>query len=164
MRHEPAPVTLSSSWRVYMAGIVSPVVLFAVATVGTVIADRLAVVPVILYVLGALIAMVSLFDTPRQTVLDAAGIHRRCLLRTHDIEWTTVDAIARAPALSRSRARDQGGNASERRVQGGLTAAVGRRRHLLADTAESSHDFDLLRRSLPTWAPDVFLRATPPNN
>ena len=163
MTDAPAAVMLTSSWRIYLTGIVSPLIVIGIAAAGTVVAGGLAVVPVILFVLGILIAAVSLLDTPRTTTIDADGIRRKCMLRTHHLAWHDVDAIARGPALTKARGRDANGNASATRQPGGLTAAAGRRRHLLADVAEDPYEFELLQRGMKTWCPDVFLRANPPH-
>lgn len=158
---EPRSLTLYSSWRGLLGGIITPALLIGFAAVSMVVAGRIAIVAMVVLALGLLFLAVTLADMPRHCRLDADGIHRRCLIRSQHLPWERVKALTRAPgpllSLSRSRPGRRPG-----RSPGGLTALVGRRRYLLVDVAESTDEYDEIVHSLQTWQPDIPLLAARP--
>ena len=84
---------------------------------------------------------------PRHVIVGPAGIVRRCLLRTHHLDYDEVVAIERAPAprIATARAVRSQDPEERRRVRSGLVA-VGRRRRrwMLTDQPESREEYDRL--------------------
>ncbi len=101
---------------------------------------------------------------PRHVVIGPRGIERRCLLRTHHLDFAEVAAIERAPAPRMATARAARSNDPEQqqRVRSGLVAAgCGRRRWMLTDQPESREEYDRLASVLIANS-GTALRATRP--
>ena len=166
MNPDPASgsVTLYSSWRGLAASFISPSILLLVGISSWAVTGTLSILAIVLISLGTLIVAVSLFDMPRRTVFDATGVHRACLLRRHDLEWTALTALVRAPGPIVGGVRDEEASRFRRsRGYGGLAAQVGRRRYLLVDQAEAPEEFEAVREIIATHSPATAIRtnATP---
>ena len=112
------------------------------------IGGGVGVVSIVLLVFGVGLLVVSLFDFPMSTTLAEDCLRRRTPLRTQRIEWDEITAINRA----------RGGRVSKR--IGPLAAAVGRRRYLLVDRAESAMEYGQLQ-ALLTEVAVPFTAVTP---
>ena len=101
---------------------------------------------------------------PRHVIVGPEGIVRRCLLRTHHLDYDEVVAIERAPGsrIANARALRSQDPRERRRVRSGLVA-VGRRRRrwMLTDQPESCEEYDRLAALLVAHGPTQ-LAATRP--
>jgi hypothetical protein len=100
--------------------------------------------PLVVAGLASVVLAVVLLDLPRETVLDAEGVRRRCLLRDQRIAWASVVAVERL----RPRMLRPGGRR-------GLVLRGRRGRWLLTDRTEPPADHDRLRRFVTDVAPSV---------
>lgn len=128
-----ASVTLHSSWRGILWSVLGAGAVFA-AGLASVILTGAATASLILFVVGAVLLAVVLFDYPVAAEFDADGVTRRPLLRRHRIEWIRVVQLTRTrPGIA----------AAARNLKpGGLAVKVGRRRYLLVDQCESILEYD----------------------
>lgn len=161
MNDAPAPITLYSSWRGLLLTLISPAILIALPVFGMIFTGRFSFIAVGVLVLGLVLAGVSLFDLPRRCVFDQAGVHRRCALRRHTIEWHDITAIGRAPGpLFTGPSHEEAGRLKRR--PGGLTALVSGRKYLLVDVVEGATEYEELRAGVKEWNSAVAIRAQPP--
>lgn len=143
-RQRATDVTIYSSWRGIVAGFVSPLLVLSIGAIG-VNAIGFRGVPRVITSIGTILLLISLFDLPLHTRFDAAGIHRRCLLRRQTLPWDNVKMLQRARGNLKSYVQLKGA-ANERMPSGGLVAVVGRaRRYQLTDRIECRSEFDMLR-------------------
>lgn len=136
-----------------IGGHAGPIVLLLLAIVAWT-RDGSNVVPLAIGGIGAVLLAVLLFDVPVASRFDAAGIERRAPLRRHRIAWDDVRQLTRARGKLLSVNRFTG-DEELRANRGGLVAAVGRRRYLLVDTAESRDEFERLMGLLEEAAPGL---------
>jgi hypothetical protein len=155
---DPQRIDLRPSWRVFVSGVVSTILLL----VTSIAAGRIAVIATVLLLLGLIIGAFTVFDTPYRTILDSTGVRRCCLGRKHHTQWEHVDIIDRSLALTQARNRDDSGNSSGRRP-GGLSVGVRRRKYMLTDVAEADAQYNALAAAVAVWCPDVIFRASPPS-
>lgn len=106
-------------------------------------------------VVGVGLLLVALFDFPIVSRFDATGVHRRCLLRTATLPWSDLASVSRPGRTLRRRAMNMANTA-------GLTADIGRARHLLTDKIESRQEYEALKALLDHWEPGLPLRASEP--
>ena len=101
----------------------------------------------VLVALGVLTGGWAVHQFPRHVVVGPGGIARRCLLRTHHLDYGEVVAIRRAPGsrLATARALRSQDPADRARIRSGLLAVGhGRRRWMLTDQPESREEYDHL--------------------
>ncbi len=176
MSEDAAPVTLYSSWRSLILGILSPSLLIGIALGAMIMAGRWSFVAAAIGAIGLVLGLIVLLDMPRSCVFSSNGISRLCLLRTHHLPWSTVTRVVRArgrmlsgigSSLAGMRHARHAGEGSEdharNRSLGGLTAVVGKRRYLLVDNVEGAEEYAQLSRSLREWAPAVAFTPDQPN-
>jgi hypothetical protein len=100
----------------------------------------------VLLVIGLMLAAVVAWDMPLRTDLDAAGVHRRSLVRLRHFEWDEVVAFER------------GG----RRSSGALVLrTVAGKRVALCDAPERPDQWDALRLLVADHAPGVAVPDAP---
>lgn len=154
-------LVLHSTWRSLVTGFISPAILVGIGVVSWLVTDRFAVGALVLIGLGSAVMAVAVFDMPRNTVVDADGITRRCLLRHQHLDWDRVSAIVRAPGTLFGGPRNEQARKISRSL-GGLTAMVGRRRYLLVDQVESTDEYATLCAVIADHASAVAVRASAP--
>jgi len=155
------PLTLYSSWRGLVVGVVAPILLIGFSVGAMISAGRIAVLAVILATVGALLGTIVLFDLPRRSVITNTGITRRCPLRAQLLPWDRITSITRTPGTTFTGYKEPGAGRLSRGM-GGLSAVAGKRRYLLLDHIEGPDEYAELVRCLKAWAPGVSLRASPP--
>lgn len=152
MMSEVPALTLHSSWRTLIGGVIGSGVLVVFAVVGMTRGG--VVVPLVIGVFGAFLVVVLLTDMPVSTRFDRDGIERRAALRRHRLAWEQVDKLGRARGrLLSTHHFSPDPTAGVNR--GGLVAVVGGRRYLLVDTAESRGEFEQLDKLLRQVAPGL---------
>jgi hypothetical protein len=143
----------------------SPVALLGLGLWGLLRAGEVRVVPLVLLVVGGVLAVAVASDLPHRVELTAEGITRRCPLRRQFLAWDEVVSLSRT-RIDRSGQRLFGravGGLRSSKV-GGLVAVVGpkRRRYLLTDRQERPDQWHELQRLVGRWAPGVALPSGPP--
>jgi len=132
-------ITIHSSWK----GIITSYGGAALILLGgsiAVSANGGRLLPILILLGGMILTAGVLFDYPLAATFDRDGVVRRALFRRHRIEWERVDQLTRTrPSIFAMRRQV---------VQGGLTAAVGKRRYLLTDAVESLDEHEALARLL----------------
>ena len=134
-------VTLHSSWRGIVSGLIGSTVLVTLGIAG--LAAGRGTTPTVITIAGILLVAAVTLDLPVACRLDTDGVQRRMMLRRQHIPWSRITALSRGrPSLS-ARRRDLD--------PGPLVALIGRRRYLLVDQSESLHEYedllDVLRAS-----------------
>lgn len=176
MSQDDSAVTLYSSWRSLVLGILSPSLLIGIAVGGMVVAGQWSFIAATIALVGLVLGLIVLLDMPRRCIFSADGISRVCLLRTQHLRWGSVTRVVRArgrmlsgvasglAGLRHLGASDPvAGQDTGRRSLGGLTAVVGRRRYLLVDSVEGAEEYAQLSRSVRKWAPGVAFTRDEPN-
>ncbi len=178
---ERPSVVLHTTWRGRITAIVAPSILLALGGYG--LADTFRWLPFLLFILGAVLAVVAVADYPLFTIIGSDGIRRRCLLRTQHLSWEDVSTVARPAQNSRWRREHptsgagggsvsppvsgvESAHASELAVagpKGGLVAEVKRRPHLLIDRVESQAEYDAVVAGMSEWVPHLPVRASRPD-
>ncbi len=165
---DDGPVEISESGVALGVRLSAPVALGVIGWAGFWQSEGFAVVPSIFIVLAVVATGIALFDLPRAILFDTEGVHRRCLLRTHMIEWDRVGALERVPRAPFQPRRVFGmilhgtGEPSVTAPKG-LVLRVGRkRRYLLLNRAERPDQWDLLSSRIKIWAPHVSIPRRPP--
>ncbi len=157
-------LVIHSSLRGWFSAAISPVALLLLggAAAGGV---GFRPVPLVLLLIGAVLAIVVVTDLPRHTRFTRDGVVRVCLLRTHRLPWTRLVAIERTRPNTMTLVRNLAERDREaRQVSGGLIArGPGRRRWLLTDNLESRAEHDELARLLDRLDIPVPLRAPRPH-
>jgi hypothetical protein len=126
---------LSTSMRVL--AVVSPLVLLGLGLYG-VVRGGVRTPGAVLVVVAVLVGGAAAWVLPWVTTMDADGVHRRSLLRRHDVPWDEVVAIER----------------HRRRANGPLVLrTVGRDRIALADAVERPAQWDSMREVVRLHAP-----------
>ena len=126
-------VTLHSSWRGIATTVGGGSTLLALGVLGFV-AGGVNVIPIVLFVAGAVFVLITLFDYPIRATFSADGVERKAVLRRQRLAWEDVREL--------SRLRPRRAGPWRPPAMGGLLAHVGRRRYLLVDQLESPLEFD----------------------
>lgn len=159
------PLQINDSLFGFGLRLSAPVALALIAAAGFWQGSLRSPVPIVFSVVAAFFFVVVLFDMPWAVGFDAEGVHRRCLLRTHTIDWDSVTAMERFPSARR---RPQRG-AIARMVRNdvvrrpvGLSVRIGKKkRYILLNRAERPDEWDVLSSRLKIWAPHVPLPGRP---
>ena len=154
-------------------GIFSPAVLIILGLWGVVRAGELRIVPLVLLVIGLLMALVTALDIPVSIVVDAKGVHRRCAARTQTFPWDEVVAFRR-PRGRRGRrgvgstSAPSGGSAASGAMgnpetgRGGLVLeTTARRQYLLSTGRERPDTYVALERAVAHHAPGLSMPGPP---
>ncbi len=152
-------------------GVFSPTVLIILGAWGLLRAGEFLVLPVILLVLGLLMALVALFDIPILIRVDADGVHRRCIARSQTFEWDDVVAFRR-PRGRRGRrgvgestagaAEQAGAMGNPRTGKGGLLLETTERRQYLLSTGRERPDTYVgIEAAVSKYAPGLSLPGPP---
>jgi len=155
------PLTLYSSWRGLIVGILAPALLIGFSVSAMIWSGQVSILAMILASMGAFLGLVVLFDLPRRCVITDSGITRRCPLRAQLVPWDQITSITRTPGTTFTGHKEPGAGRLSRGM-GGLSAVAGKRRYLLLDHVEGPDEYAELVRCLKAWAPGVSLRASPP--
>jgi hypothetical protein len=159
-------VTIYTSLRGVITSLISPTILLGLGIFGLTAGSANAVA-LVLTVLGALLALVTLLDYPQRVEFHETGIDRVCLLRRHRLRWEDVRAIerARGTLLSYVRLRNAGDEPTAPRApSGGLVARGPKgRRWLLCDRIESQPEFDAIKAEIASRADWVAIAAARPS-
>lgn len=159
-------VTIYTSWRGVVTSFISPAILLGLGIFGL-IAGSTNAVALVLTLVGALLALVTLLDYPQRVEFHEAGIDRVCLLRRHRLSWRDVRALerARGTLLSYVRLRNAGDEPTAPRTpSGGLVARGAKgRRWLLCDRIESQPEFDAIKAEVAARADWVAIAAARPS-
>lgn len=132
-------LTIHSSWKGIITSFGGGGLTLLVGALA-VSANGARLLPMIILTVGVVLTVGVLFDYPIAATFDRDGVVRRALLRRHRISWERVDQLTRTrPSIFAMRRQV---------VQGGLTAAVGKRRYLLTDSVESLTEHEALARLL----------------
>lgn len=132
-------ITIHSSWRGVLTSFLGAGLLTLVGAIA-VSSNGWRLLPAAILVGGMVLLVGAIFDYPIAATFDRCGVTRRSLVRRHRIEWDDVDQLTRTrPGIFTLRRKV---------VQGGLTAALGRRRYLLTDAVESLNEHEVLARVL----------------
>jgi len=159
------PITIFSSWRGLVSAVFSPLFLLVL---GGYTLQRVGVrlLPIVITVAGAILALVVLLDYPRRSQFSASGVERICLLRRQVITWDGIGAIQRTrperPTRKLRPSVDATGRNPLPSMLGGLVAVVGRRKYLLVNQVEGPGEYDELASALKEWGVSTPLRAARP--
>ena len=153
-------------------GVFSPAVLIIVGVWGLVRAGEVRFVPTLLLVLGLLMAAVAAFDFPLKILVNADGVHRKCLARTQRFPWDEVVAFRRprgrrgrrgvseTPAPSAGDSMAAMGDPKTGRG-GLLLETVARRQYLLSTGRERPDTYVGIEEAVARYAPGLSLPGPP---
>jgi hypothetical protein len=157
---------LEASWSDRALVVVSPAILIGLGAWGATTGGSIGG---LLLMLGVSLGLVAGWVMPWSATIDAAGIHRRTLLRRQHIAWDDVVAIERAKQARRGVARsltwrgthhagigaDDLGGPRAGGSKGLVVRTTARRRYALATHAERPDQWDRLTELIAEHAPGV---------
>ena len=129
--------------------------------------------PLVLLVIGLLMALVAAFDIPLEVGVDADGVERRCLARTQRFAWDDVVGFGRtrsgrvkrgfgASAEAEPVSSQPAGMGDPKTGRGGLVLeTVARRQYLLSAGRERPDTYVALESSVSRYAPGLSMPGPP---
>ncbi len=152
-------------------GAFSPAVLVIVGVAGLLQAGGFRIVPTFLLVLGLSMAAVAAFDIPLKIMVDAHGVHRRCLARTQVFAWDDVVAFRRprgrrgrrgVSSTPPSSAATPSAMGNPETGRGGLVLeTTARRQYLLSTGRERPDTYVGIEQAVARYAPGLSLPGPP---
>lgn len=153
-----------------LLGAVSPGILIALGVFGFVRAGEFRILPAVIGGLGVVLAAVAAYDIPHTVVVDAVGVHRRCLFRRQSFGWDDVIAFRR-PRPPRGRrigsmggvpeVRDPNEEANKAAKGGLLVETRAHRQYLLSHGRERPATYEAIREVVRNHAPGLSMPGPP---
>ena len=145
----------------------SPLLVLVLAAWGLVRSGGPGTGPIILLVIGLVLAGVALFDVPHRVVVDGHGVTRRCVLRRQVFAWDDIRAFRR-PRQKRGRRRvGEGpgaptpGDGVEAGKGGLLVETKARRQYLLSFGRERPDTYGGIEEMVRRHAPGLSMPGPP---